>query len=81
MLGTIRALDEDMRKMIHRRVREIAEGVSQSMGAGVKVQLPCTTSYPLTYNDPALAADMLPVLEAVAGDENVRDAVKSAACG
>lgn len=73
MVGTIRALDTGMREQIHQRVREIAEGVAQSMGATVEVQIPYSASYPVTYNDPVLASEMLPVLEAVAGSENVKE--------
>ena len=73
MVGTIRALDTKMREQIHQRVREIAEGVAQSMGATVEVQIPYSASYPVTYNDPELASEMLPVLEAVAGKENVKE--------
>jgi len=71
MVGTIRALDDDMRKLIHRRVREIAEGVATSMGASAEVHIPWSSSYPITYNDPELTAAMLPVLQAVAGPERV----------
>jgi len=73
MVGTIRALDTGMRKLIHQRVRAIAEGVAQSMGATVDVEIPYSTSYPVTYNDPQLAAEMLPVLEAVAGPDGVEE--------
>jgi amidohydrolase len=71
MIGTIRALDEDMRSEIHRRVREITEGVAQSMGASVEVFIPWSTSYPVTYNNPALTEEMLPILEKVAGKDGV----------
>ena len=73
MVGTIRALDTGMRKQIHQRVRAIAEGVAQSMGATVDVELPYSISYPITYNDPELTAEMLPVLEAVAGPDGVEE--------
>jgi amidohydrolase len=71
MVGTIRALDQDMREQIHRRIREIATGVAQSMGATVDVHIPWSSSYPITHNDPQLAAEMRPVLEAVAGPGGV----------
>ena len=71
MVGTIRALDSDMRIQIHKRVREIAQGVAQSMGATVEVQIPLSNSYPITYNDANLTHEMLPVLESVAGPDNV----------
>jgi amidohydrolase len=62
-----------MREQIHQRVHAIAEGVAQSMGATVEVQIPYSTSYPVTYNDAELASEMLPVLEAVAGKDNVKE--------
>lgn len=71
MIGTIRALDQDMRELIHRRVREIATGVAQSMGASAEVHIPWSSSYPVTYNDADLAAEMRPLLEAVAGPDGV----------
>lgn len=71
MVGTIRALDDDMRRQIHQRIREIAEGVAGSMGATAEVHIPWSSSYPITYNDPELAAEMRPVLEAVAGPAGV----------
>lgn len=41
--------------------------VAESMGATAELQLPYTASYPVTYNDPALTAEMAPILAAVAG--------------
>ena len=73
MVGTIRALDTEMQKQIHQRIREIAEGVALSMGATVDVEIPYSISYPVTYNDPELAAEMLPVLQSVAGLANVEE--------
>ena len=71
LLGTIRALDTADRREIHERVRRIATGVAESMGAAVEVQLPYTTAYPVTINDGALLRRVVPVLEAVAGADNV----------
>lgn len=73
MIGTIRALDDGMRDLIHRRVREIAEGVASSMGATVEVEIPYSTSYPVTYNNPELTAEMVPVLETVVGPERIKE--------
>jgi len=73
LVGTIRALDTGMRDQIHQRVHEIAEGVAQSMGARVEVEIPWSTSYPITYNNAALMSEMLPVLEAVAGAEQMEE--------
>ncbi|HKX57573.1 MAG TPA: amidohydrolase, partial [Xanthomonadales bacterium] len=71
LVGTIRALDEDMRTQIHQRVREIADGVASSMGAKVDVQIPMSNSYPVTVNDAKLAEQMIPVLFEVAGEDQV----------
>lgn len=71
LVGTIRALDEDMRKHIHQRIREIADGVATSMGAKADVQIPMSTSYPVTVNDAQLAEQMVPVLYEVAGEGQV----------
>lgn len=71
LVGTIRALDEGMRTQIHQRIRQIADGVSASMGAKVDVQIPLSTSYPVTVNDAALAEQMVPVLQQVAGEGQV----------
>jgi len=71
LVGTIRALDTTMRDLIHRRIREIAAGVAQSMGATVDVYIPWSHSYPVTINDADLTAEMLPVLEKVAGPAGV----------
>lgn len=71
LIGTIRALDEDMRTQIHQRVRQIADGVAISMGATVDVQIPMSNSYPVTVNDAELAEQMVPVLIEVAGEDQV----------
>lgn len=66
LIGTLRALDPEDRKLIHRRVREVAENVAEAMGATVEVSIPYTMSYPVTYNDTALTREALAVLERVA---------------
>src|SRR5687768_2101226 len=72
MVGTIRALHPDDRKLLHERVRRIATNVAESMGATAEVQIPVTTAYPVTFNNEALTAAMVPVLEAVAGPGKAR---------
>jgi amidohydrolase len=69
MIGTIRALDERMRKDIHSRVKRTAEHIAQSAGATAEVTI--GIGDPVTFNDPALAARMVPALEWAAGKENV----------
>ncbi|TQV89142.1 amidohydrolase [Aliikangiella coralliicola] len=71
MIGTIRALDADMREKIHQKVRQIATGVAESMGASVKIDLPMSSSYPVTYNTPELVKQMLPTMKRQAGEGRV----------
>ncbi len=66
MRGTIRSFDEEMREDIHERVTTLAEAVSRGSRAGCQVCI--TRSYPVTVNDPALTAAMLPTMQRVAGD-------------
>jgi amidohydrolase len=63
--GTIRTLDEDMRRDIHQRIRRTVEHVAQASGARAEVVIERSTD--VTYNDPALVEQMLPTLQRVAG--------------
>ncbi|NDK54665.1 amidohydrolase [Pontibacter fetidus] len=69
MEGTIRALNTDMQKKIHEKVKLTATKIAESAGAIAEVSFHPQT--PVTYNDPALTEKMLPTLQAVAGRENV----------
>jgi len=71
LIGTIRALDEDMRKNIHAKIRKIATNVAASMDATVDIDIPMASSYPVTYNTPALVDYMLPTMVRQAGEGNV----------
>jgi amidohydrolase len=64
LVGTIRTFDEGMQADIHKRIRQIAEGVAAAQGARATVTI--ARGYPVTVNDPALTARMLPTLERVA---------------
>jgi len=66
MVGTIRTLDPEIRTVVHQRVHDIAVNLAESMGATAEVVIGAESSYPVTVNDPALTARMVPVLEAVA---------------
>ena len=65
MRGTIRTFNEQMRDDIHERVTTLAEAVSRGSRAGCQVCI--DKNYPVTINDPALTAAMLPTLQRVAG--------------
>ncbi len=64
LVGTIRTFDDEVQADIHARVKRIAEGIAS--GAGAKVEVTIVKGPPVTFNDPALTARMLPTLERVA---------------
>ena len=64
LIGTIRTFDDAVQADIHARVRKIAESVAAGAGATVDVRI--DKGPPVTSNDPALTARMLPTLERVA---------------
>ena len=70
MRGTIRTFDEGMRDDIHERVTYLAEAISRGSRAGCTVCI--RKNYPVTVNDPALTAAMLPSLQRVAGADQVQ---------
>lgn len=70
LVGTIRTLTPTMRDMARRRVREIAEGVAQSLGCRAEVTL--TEGYPVTFNDPALTQTWFEVARHTLGDAAVQ---------
>ena len=80
MVGTIRTLDPDMRLQLHEKMRNVVKHSAAVMGATAKLELPYTTHYPITYNDPELMDWALPVMQKVAGDNNVNrmDAITGA---
>ncbi len=65
MRGTIRTFNEAMRDEIHERVTTLAEAVSRGNRAGCQVCI--NKHYPVTINDPALTAAMVPTMQRVAG--------------
>jgi len=69
MTGTIRTLDPTMQEDIHARVRRTAERIGKSAGAEIGVSI--RYGAPVTYNDPALTAQMKGALERVDPDGRV----------
>ena len=78
MLGTIRTLDPNMRKVVLKRLEEIVYNISKVNNAKSKITY--LVSYPITYNDTDLYNKMLPTLERVNGKKNVNfmDAITGA---
>jgi amidohydrolase len=64
LVGTIRTFDPLMQEDVHVRVKKIAESVATA--AGAKAEVTIRKGPPVTANDPALTAKMLPTLERVA---------------
>ncbi len=69
--GTIRALNPETQQHIWASIRRIATNIAESAGATADVSI--EPYVPVTSNDPALTARMLPTLRAVAGAEHVRE--------
>jgi len=67
--GTIRTLDEGMQDRIHEKIKLTATKIAESAGATAEVTIRKGT--PVTYNDPALTAKMIPSLVKAAGASNV----------
>lgn len=70
LIGTIRTLNPEIRKHIHKSVHNKATSIAKSMNATAEVTLPLDYSYPITYNEPKLMREMLPVLQKTAGIDN-----------
>ncbi|MFD0766367.1 amidohydrolase [Mucilaginibacter lutimaris] len=71
MQGTVRYFTDGDEKLITENVKRIASKTAEANGATAEVQIPYSNKYPVTFNDIALTAKMLPTLEATAGKENV----------
>jgi amidohydrolase len=69
MIGTIRTFDAEQRTEIFRRVAATAEQIAASSGAHAVVRI--DSGYPVTRNDEALTAQMVPTLQRIAGAPNV----------
>lgn len=76
MTGTIRTLDSDRRREVHRAVRRRAHSTVQQMGATAEVEI--RRGYPVTRNDPALTQRLRPALRRVADSLTTMDPVMGA---
>jgi amidohydrolase len=74
MGGTIRSFDEQMREDLHERVATLADAVARGNRAQCRVCI--DRGYPVTDNDPALTAEVVPTLQRVAGAHNVDHVAK-----
>lgn len=69
--GTFRTMDEEWRKEAHKKIKQIAEGVAQSMGGDCEVDI--RVGYPFLQNEPELAEKLKGFAVDYMGEENVED--------
>jgi amidohydrolase len=72
LIGTIRTFDEGMRQAVFADLKNVAEHVAAAHGATAIAKVPDTTGNPVTVNDPALTARMVPSLERAVGKDRVQ---------
>lgn len=67
--GTVRTLNEDVRRRVHEQIKQIAAGIAASHGASAEVRI--EEGAAVTYNEPRLVDETLPTIERVVGASNV----------
>ncbi len=73
LIGTIRTFDPDMRQQTFDQLKSVSEHVAAAHGATVVTEIPDTQGNPVTFNDLALTARVLPSLKRAAGADNVHE--------
>jgi amidohydrolase len=71
MLGTIRSLSKEQEAYQISRIKTIATNIAEAAGATATVDAPYSSHYPVTFNNEALTAQMLPSLQKAVGNKNV----------
>ncbi len=71
MIGTVRVFSNADEKLVHSRIKQIAEKTAEAAGATAVVELPYHHYYPVTFNNIDLTNAMLPSFEKTVGKENV----------
>ncbi len=69
--GTFRTMDEQWRQEAHRRMKKMAEGIAESMGASCEFNI--MKGYPFLINEEKLTASVRGYAEDYLGKENVLD--------
>ena len=70
ILGTIRAVSEHTRSLVHDELRRVAEGVAHAHGATSAVEI--EAGYPVTINDKDVASFASGVARDLLGDDHVQ---------
>ncbi|CAN5743907.1 M20 family metallopeptidase [soil metagenome] len=71
MLGTVRTFSNEDEALVFGRIKQVVEKTAEAAGATAKLELPYSVHFPVTFNNEALTAAMLPTLQKSAGKENV----------
>ena len=71
LIGTIRTFDAQQRETIFRNIERLVTNTAEASGATATFEVD-PGSNPVVYNDPALTRRVLPSLQRVAGEANVR---------
>lgn len=74
MIGTIRNFDMDIREQIFKKIETTATHIALASGAKSDVKI--NKGYPVTINNPALTAQMLPTLSNIVGKDNLIEVPK-----
>ena len=69
MEGTLRTLNEDVRKQVHQMIDQTLSGVTEEYGATYEFKIRELAA--LTYNDPKLVEQTLPTMKRVLGADKV----------
>ena len=69
MEGTLRTLDEKVRKRAEELMRQTLDGITKAYGATYELKTTSITA--LVYNDPKLVGESLPAMRRAVGAENV----------
>ncbi|MER3427655.1 MAG: amidohydrolase [Pyrinomonas sp.] len=67
--GTVRTLNEDVRRRVQQMMRETVAGITSAYGATFEMQY--EEGAAVTYNDPELVEETLPTLRRIVGSQNV----------
>jgi hippurate hydrolase len=77
--GTVRTLDEDLRRRMPERIEQLARGIAQGMRGDA--ELAYNFSYPVTLNDGGAAQAALGVIGELFGEENILELANPAMGG
>ncbi len=71
LMGTLRSYDEDVRRLLRRRLEEILHGTAEA--AGCRVELDIRECFPVLVNDPAAVEAVRREARSLVGEDKVRD--------